>query len=59
MENLSVGSGTGFTVGAFTSNVTGATSISGTLTISSTTGTKTFGDIQTINNGGTMTFYCR
>ena len=53
--NLNVGSGTGFTVGAYSLTVTGATSITGTLTISSTTGTKTFGDI-TINNGGTMTF---
>lgn len=38
-------------IGANTLNVAGATSISGTLTISSTTGTKTLGAV-TVNNGG-------
>jgi len=51
---LTVTTGT-LTMGAFTSTVTGATSVSSTLTISSTTGTKTFGDL-TINTGGTMSF---
>ena len=53
--DLTVGSGTGFTIGAYTSTVAGATSIEGTLSISSATGTKTFGDI-IINDGGTMSF---
>ncbi|MDP2695768.1 MAG: hypothetical protein Q8O87_00770 [bacterium] len=42
-------------IGAYTLTVTGTSSITGTLTISSTTGTKTFGDI-TINDGGVMSF---
>jgi len=50
---LTVGSGTAFTVAGFTLAVTGATSVSGTLSFSSTTATKTFTGNVTINNGGT------
>lgn len=42
-----------FIVGNFTIEVTGATSVSGTLTISGTGGNKTFTGDVTINNGGT------
>ena len=52
--NLNIGAGTMFTSGAFNLTVTGATSIDGTMTTSSATGTKTYGDI-TINSGGTWT----
>src|ERR1035437_3699252 len=40
------------TVGAFAINVNGATSVTGTLNISSTTGTKAFNGDITINSGG-------
>ena len=49
---LAVTAGT-FTVGAFTYSVTGTTTVSGTLSITSATGTKTFTGNVTINNGGT------
>ncbi len=42
-----------FTVGAFSFTTTGATSITGTLTISSATGTKTFTGNVTVNSSGT------
>ncbi len=51
--NLDVGSGTTFTVADFNITVTGTTSVSGTLTHSSATGTKTYTGNVTINNGGT------
>ena len=50
--NLTVNAGT-LNFGAFTTVVTGLTSVSGTLGITSTTGTKTFGNV-TINSGGTF-----
>jgi Domain of unknown function DUF11 len=55
--NLSVADGATFTIGAFNLTVTGTTTIgtgtSGTLTFSSTTGTKTFTGLVTINAGAT------
>jgi hypothetical protein len=51
---LTVTTGT-LTVGAFTFTVTGASSASGTLSITSVTGTKTFGNI-IVNNGGLIDF---
>jgi len=57
--NLSVGDGTTLTVPAFTLDVTGTTTVgggtSGTLTISSATGTKTFSGAVTIANGAAFT----
>lgn len=50
--NLGVGSGTTLTVAGFNIAVTGTTSVSGTLTHSSATGTKTYTGNVTINNGG-------
>ncbi|MEO8065930.1 MAG: hypothetical protein ABI643_03725 [Candidatus Doudnabacteria bacterium] len=44
-----------FTVDGFTLVVSGATTINSTILISSTVGTKTFGDV-TINSGGVMNF---
>ncbi len=52
---LSIGASTTYTVGAYTLAVTGTTTISGTLTVNSTTGTKTFGNI-VINTGGLLNF---
>ena len=49
---LTIGSGTTFTAAGFSLDVTGTTSVTGTFTISSATGAKTFANI-TINNGGT------
>lgn len=51
---LTVTSGT-LTVGAFTLSVTGATSVSGTLSITSATGAKTFIGAVTINPAGVWT----
>jgi hypothetical protein len=48
---LTIGSGTTFTAAGFSLDVTGTTSVTGTFTISSATGAKTFANI-TINNGG-------
>jgi hypothetical protein len=54
--NLVIGDGVTFTIGAFTSAVTGTTTVgagtSGTLSITSTAGTKTFTGLVTINAGG-------
>ncbi len=50
--NLTIGTGTSLTVPAYTIGVTGSTSITGTLVLSSTTGTKTFSGDVTINSGG-------
>ena len=54
---LNVSDGAAFSAGAFTLTVTGATTIgggtSGTLTITSSTGAKTFTGLVTINAGGT------
>jgi hypothetical protein len=54
--NLVIGDGVTFTIGAFTSVVTGTTTVgagtSGTLSITSTAGTKTFTGLVTINAGG-------
>ncbi|MDD5571941.1 MAG: hypothetical protein PHD97_12395, partial [Bacteroidales bacterium] len=56
--NLVIGNGTTFTVAGFTLNVTGTTTVgggtSGSLQISSATGTKTFTGNVTINNGATL-----
>ncbi len=51
--NLAVSSGT-LSIGAFTIAVTGTTTVDGTLTITSTTGTKTFTGNVTVNSGGTL-----
>jgi hypothetical protein len=55
--NLSIGTGTTFTAGGFPLTITGKTTVgsgtSGTLTISSATGTKTFTGAVTINIGST------
>jgi len=57
--NLVIGDGTVLTVGAFSLNVAGITTIgigtSGSLSIASATGTKTFSGTVTINNGGSLT----
>ncbi|MCX6257380.1 MAG: hypothetical protein NTW49_05730, partial [Bacteroidia bacterium] len=57
--NLSVGDGTTLTAGAYTLGITGTTTIgegaSGILSITSATGTKTFSNVVTINNGGAIT----
>lgn len=50
---LRVESGAKFTLGAFNLTVTGYTSITGTLTLSSPIGTKTFTGLVTVNPGGT------
>jgi hypothetical protein len=50
--NLTIGSGTTLDVGANNITVTGPTSISGTLTHSSATGTKQYTGLVTINSGG-------
>lgn len=50
--NLDVGNGTTFTVAGYNITVTGTTSVSGTLIHSSTTGTKIFIGLVTINSGG-------
>lgn len=50
--NLIVSAGN-FDTGAVTNAITGTTSVTGTLTISSTTGSKTFSDDVTINSSGT------
>jgi hypothetical protein len=52
---LNVDSGSTFTIGAFSITVTGATTVSGTILFTSTTGTKTFIGLVTINPGGTWT----
>jgi hypothetical protein len=50
--NLDVGSGTALTLAGYTFSVTGTTSVAGTLTNSSATGTKTFsGDVTIQTNG--------
>jgi cell division septation protein DedD len=51
--NLDVGSGTTFTAAGYDITVTGTTSVTGMLTISSITGTKTFTGDVTINSSGT------
>jgi len=51
--NLTVGTGTTFTAAGFALTVSGTTSISGTHTISSSTGTKIYTGLVTINPGGT------
>jgi hypothetical protein len=55
--NLSIGNSGSFSVGGFDLTVSGATTIgegsSGTLNITSSTGTKTFTGLVTINNGAT------
>jgi len=50
--NLNIDAST-FTVGAYNLTVTGATNISGTLAFNSTTGTKIFTGLITVNSGGT------
>ncbi len=50
--NLNLGTGTTLTAGAFALTVTGTTSVTGTLTISSATGTKAFNGDVTVNSGG-------
>jgi Bacterial Ig-like domain (group 3) len=54
---LTVSNGTSLNVGAYSFAVTGATTVgsgtSGTLTISSPTGSKTFGGLVTVNSGAT------
>lgn len=55
IDNLTIGSGSSLTTGAFNFTVTLATSLSGTLTHGSTTGTKTHTGLVTINSGGTWT----
>src|ERR1035437_5190242 len=50
--NLSIATGSALTVGAFAITVSGTTSVSGTLTHNSTTGTKTYTGDVTINSGG-------
>ncbi|MFI5253638.1 MAG: beta strand repeat-containing protein, partial [Bacteroidota bacterium] len=50
--NLTVGTGTTFTVAGFNITVTGTTSVTGTLTHSSATGTKTYTGNVIINSGG-------
>ena len=52
-NNLTVTSGT-FTIGAFSIAVTGTASVTSTMTITSVTGAKSFGNL-VINNGGTFT----
>ncbi|MFA7309150.1 MAG: hypothetical protein WC045_03780 [Patescibacteria group bacterium] len=52
--SLTITAGT-WTVGANVMNVTGTTSVSGTLLFSSATGTKTLGDL-TVNAGGVVSF---
>lgn len=54
VANLTVNSGI-LRIGQISSTVTGTTDITGELRITSTTGTKTFGDI-IINNGGLFSF---
>jgi hypothetical protein len=58
-NNLTIADGITLSIGAFTTLVTGTTSIgngvSGILTITSTTGTKTFTGLITINTGATWT----
>ncbi|KAF0197149.1 MAG: hypothetical protein FD166_2108 [Bacteroidetes bacterium] len=49
--NISIASGSAITIGAYTTNFTGTTTLRGTLTVTSTTGSKTFG--QVIISGGT------
>jgi hypothetical protein len=53
--NLDVGAGNAFTAAGFNLTVTGTTSVSGTLTHSSVTGTKTFTGNITINVNGDTT----
>lgn len=53
--NLTVGSGTTFTVAGFALTVTGATSVTGTLAHSSVTAVKTHVGQVTINSGGSWT----
>lgn len=50
--DLTIGSGTGLTVPGFNFTVSGVSSISGTHTHSSATGTKTYSGNVTLNNGG-------
>ena len=52
--NLTVGSGTQLTVAGFNIGVTGTTSVTGTLTHNSATGTKTYTGDVTINSGGLL-----
>ncbi|MCX6133778.1 MAG: hypothetical protein NTU47_08200, partial [Ignavibacteriales bacterium] len=54
-NNLGILSGATLTVGGFTLTVSGATTVAGTLTLSSATGTKTFTGAVTISSGGTLT----
>ena len=58
-SNMAIDNGITLTVGAFTLGVTGTTTVgggtSGTLAISSATGTKTFTGAVTINSGGAIT----
>jgi hypothetical protein len=50
--NLNVGTGTTFTAAGFALTVSGTTSVTGTLTISSATGAKAFNGDVTVNVGG-------
>ncbi|MBI5932599.1 MAG: hypothetical protein HY867_02740 [Chloroflexi bacterium] len=50
---LRIESGSNFTVGAFNLTVAGNTYLTGTLTLSSATGAKTFNGLVTVNPGGT------
>lgn len=54
LTNLTINSGI-FSIGNTSPTISGTTTISGTLRITSTTGTKTFGNI-IVNNGGAFTF---
>jgi hypothetical protein len=49
---LNVGTGTTFTAAGFALTISGATNVTGTLTISSATGTKAFNGDVTVNTGG-------
>ncbi|NVO21348.1 MAG: autotransporter-associated beta strand repeat-containing protein, partial [Bacteroidetes bacterium] len=51
--NLSIASGASLSVGAFNITVSGTTTVAGTITFTSNTGTKTMGSV--IMNGGTWT----
>ena len=56
-HNLSIGDGTSFNAGAYNLTIAGTTTVgegsSGTLVISSATGTKTFGGLVTVSSGAT------
>lgn len=52
---LNIASGSILSVGAFSLTVSGNTTVNGTITFTSTNGTKTFTGLVTINSGGTWT----